>query len=150
MGNGLANGTFDNLSADPNALQRLRSNVLLARIYPQSARFETITTSRAYSITALLSDMGGQAGLWAGVSILTVGEFFEVIVLGVAGFLGCSSAFTAYSDDTDSEGDPRKDSEPSGTKVGNSARGVYAFKVNEADAGHPAMQSRTSKANPSA
>ncbi|CAD5121661.1 DgyrCDS10151 [Dimorphilus gyrociliatus] len=56
----------------------LRKNVLEFEVYFQTMKIHIISTKPAYSIPDLLSDLGGQIGLWMGLSIITVFEIGEV------------------------------------------------------------------------
>lgn len=95
---GIGANALANISTAQDGLERLQSNVLLARIYPSSSTYEEVTSNRAYSITSLLSDLGGQAGLWGGISILTAIEFVEVIGVGFMACFGISCARNAFTD----------------------------------------------------
>ena len=50
-------------------------NFLEVTVYFETLNIETQTTSSAYSFVALLSDIGGQLGLFLGVSIISIMEF---------------------------------------------------------------------------
>ena len=100
---GIGASALENISTAEDGLQRLQSNVLLARIYPSSATFEEVTSNRAYSITSLLSDLGGQAGLWGGISILTAIEFVEFIGLGFMACFGVACARNAFTEPGDED-----------------------------------------------
>ncbi|XP_022106897.1 degenerin mec-10-like [Acanthaster planci] len=52
-------------------------NVAKIEVYFQEFNFEYIKQSPAHTIPSLMSDIGGQLGLWLGLSILTVFELFE-------------------------------------------------------------------------
>ena len=56
------------------------SNFLSMNIYFETLNVETQTTSNAYSFIALLSDIGGQLGLFLGVSIISIMEFGTWII----------------------------------------------------------------------
>jgi hypothetical protein len=90
-----------NLSQTAEGIARLRENVLLVRVYPEREEYEVVTTNRAYSITSLLSDLGGQMGLWAGISVLTIAEVFELLMLVVTSVLGCKCSASALKDEED-------------------------------------------------
>lgn len=46
----------------------------------QELNYEEISETEAISFLDLFSTVGGTLGLWAGVSILTVGEFAELVM----------------------------------------------------------------------
>ncbi|XP_038078588.1 amiloride-sensitive sodium channel subunit alpha-like [Patiria miniata] len=53
---------------DPNFLEK---NVLKLNVYYDRLEYTTIYQEKAYDEIALLSDMGGNVGLWLGLSVLT-------------------------------------------------------------------------------
>ncbi|XP_052221907.1 acid-sensing ion channel 5-like [Dreissena polymorpha] len=59
----------------------IRDNFLLVRIYLKTLSYEVIKVSYAYEIVNLLSDIGGQLGLWAGFSVLSILEIVELVFL---------------------------------------------------------------------
>ncbi len=54
---------------------QVQSDVVLVNVYFESANVETFTTTSAYTAVALLSDIGGQLGLFLGVSVISMLEF---------------------------------------------------------------------------
>ncbi|XP_028408123.1 degenerin deg-1-like [Dendronephthya gigantea] len=61
-------------AATPN-----RSSVLLLNIFYSQLNYHVIEESFSYGTTNLLADIGGQLGLWIGISALTCGEILELI-----------------------------------------------------------------------
>ena len=57
-----------------------RDNILSVNVYFESLNVETQTTSDAYGPVALLSDIGGQLGLFMGVSVISVMEFVTWLI----------------------------------------------------------------------
>ncbi|XP_070542007.1 FMRFamide-activated amiloride-sensitive sodium channel-like [Ptychodera flava] len=55
-------------------------NVLKLQVYFRDLTHEDIIQSQAYSEIDLVSDIGGNLGLWIGLSVLTIMEFVELIV----------------------------------------------------------------------
>ena len=49
----------------------------MLEIYYEQMSFEVLTESQAYILVNLISDIGGQAGLWMGASILTLIELIS-------------------------------------------------------------------------
>lgn len=56
------------------------SNLLQMNVYFETLNIETQTTNNAYSFVALLSDIGGQLGLFLGVSVISIMEFATWLV----------------------------------------------------------------------
>ena len=56
------------------------SNLLSVNVYFETLNIETQTTSDAYGAVALLSDIGGQLGLFMGVSVISIMEFATWII----------------------------------------------------------------------
>jgi hypothetical protein len=63
-------------------------NGALVEVFYQKLNYETMEESAAYTISTLLSNLGGQVGLWLGMSVLSV---IEVMVLFLQVCLGCCS-----------------------------------------------------------
>ncbi|VDK49207.1 unnamed protein product [Anisakis simplex] len=69
----------------PNAFSELEKNIsdcknnhaAMIEIYYEQMSYETLTESVSYLVVNLISDIGGQAGLWLGASVITL---FEMIV----------------------------------------------------------------------
>ncbi len=68
---------YDNVTIDRDFLKQ---NLLSVNIYFEYLNFETEVTEDAYSVPALLSDIGGQLGLFVGVSIISMIEFVIWII----------------------------------------------------------------------
>ncbi|KAJ8029871.1 Amiloride-sensitive sodium channel subunit gamma [Holothuria leucospilota] len=68
--------------ADPS--EWLEKNVAKVQIFFQEFNYETITQNPAYTLGDLLSDVGGQLGLWLGISVLSIFEIIETISAVVA------------------------------------------------------------------
>lgn len=57
------------------SLEGVREDIVAVNVYFETPNVETITTTSAYSVVALLSDIGGQLGLFLGVSVISMMEF---------------------------------------------------------------------------
>ncbi|XP_072031428.1 degenerin mec-10-like [Amphiura filiformis] len=57
----------------------IKENVARILVYYQELNYEFIGQKPSYGVIALLSDIGGQLGLWIGVSILTLCEMLECV-----------------------------------------------------------------------
>ncbi|XP_035666346.1 amiloride-sensitive sodium channel subunit gamma-like [Branchiostoma floridae] len=57
-----------------------KRNLLKVNIYYEALNFERITESPGYEVENLLGDIGGQLGLWVGMSCLSAMEIMEVLV----------------------------------------------------------------------
>ena len=64
----------------PTNISYYEENILIVNIYFESLNIELQTTKDAYGVVALLSDMGGQLGLFLGVSVISVLEFVTWVV----------------------------------------------------------------------
>ncbi|KAL9988147.1 hypothetical protein ACROYT_G002555 [Oculina patagonica] len=58
----------------------LRENILRIKIYFEELNLERITYSEYYALENLMSDIGGQLGLWIGLSVITVAEVFQLLL----------------------------------------------------------------------
>ncbi|XP_028408121.1 degenerin mec-10-like [Dendronephthya gigantea] len=56
-----------------------RSSVLLLNIFYSQLNYQVIEETFSYGTTNLLADIGGQLGLWIGISALTCGEILELM-----------------------------------------------------------------------
>ena len=67
----------DYLSAMTNiSRDHIRKNLLSVSVFFQDFTVEEQVTRRVYGLTALLSDIGGQLGLFLGASVVSILEFF--------------------------------------------------------------------------
>ncbi|XP_067660960.1 amiloride-sensitive sodium channel subunit gamma-like [Haliotis asinina] len=57
-----------------------RRNMARLNVFYKELKYQKIQTKPAYDWKSLLSDVGGQAGLWLGFSLLTLAEILELIV----------------------------------------------------------------------
>ncbi|KAL9964417.1 hypothetical protein ACROYT_G028058 [Oculina patagonica] len=62
------------------AHEQLSQNTLQLHVYFQELNYQVIQETPAYDSESLLGEIGGQVGLCVGASLLTVLEFFDVIV----------------------------------------------------------------------
>ncbi|XP_046571635.1 acid-sensing ion channel 4-A-like [Haliotis rubra] len=78
----IASGRKVPISESSSATEKeefFRRNVMSVNIFYKTLNYEKIETRPAYDWKSLLSDVGGQAGLWLGFSLLTLGEILELI-----------------------------------------------------------------------
>ena len=66
---------FESFFSHFNYSINTKENYLSVNVYFESLNVETQTTSDAYGPVALLSDIGGQLGLFMGVSVISIMEF---------------------------------------------------------------------------
>ena len=57
-------------------IQDIQRNLVGVNAYFESLNVETVITTVSYTFVALLSDIGGQLGLFLGISVISVTEFF--------------------------------------------------------------------------
>ncbi|ELU07696.1 hypothetical protein CAPTEDRAFT_189071 [Capitella teleta] len=74
----------DDLSETSRAVV-VRNNVAKLDIYYEDLNYERIYQTEAYTETQLISDFGGQLGLWMGLSMLSLVEVFELIYRVIKG-----------------------------------------------------------------
>ena len=60
-------------------------NLLQITVYFETLNVETLTTRSAYTFVALLSDIGGQLGLFLGLSVLSIVEYGNWIIKKIRG-----------------------------------------------------------------
>ncbi|KAK6169255.1 hypothetical protein SNE40_020338 [Patella caerulea] len=78
----------------------IRDNVLKVDIYYQKLNYETISTTPSYMLEDLLSDIGGQLGLFLGLSVVTMMEFVELFVdLFIISIFKCCNPATKVASD---------------------------------------------------
>ncbi|CAB4007666.1 degenerin mec-10-like, partial [Paramuricea clavata] len=70
-----------NYSDYNNNVNLVRGNFLTANIFYQRFRESQIEESLSYETANLLADIGGQIGLWAGLSIISMCELLELFAL---------------------------------------------------------------------
>ena len=61
------------------------TDFLRVSVYFETLNVETYTTYHAYSFIALLSDIGGQSGLFLGLSVISILEFGDWIIKKIKG-----------------------------------------------------------------
>ncbi|CAD5209385.1 unnamed protein product [Bursaphelenchus xylophilus] len=71
-----------------------REQAALIEVYFEQLNYESLKESEAYALPNLLSDFGGQLGLWMGVSVITIMEVCILITEVVIGF--CSTFFCCH------------------------------------------------------
>ncbi|MFH4973780.1 hypothetical protein AB6A40_000489 [Gnathostoma spinigerum] len=68
--------SLGNCDADPDVCnEQFQENGAMLEVFFEALNFEMITESEAYGVVKMLSDFGGQLGLWSGVSFITLCEF---------------------------------------------------------------------------
>ncbi|XP_056012003.1 acid-sensing ion channel 2-like isoform X3 [Ostrea edulis] len=67
-------------------LQLDTSSLLKIHVFFSTLATTIIEEEKAYTFGNFLSDIGGQLGLWAGISVLSLAEVLELLVLIVVGF----------------------------------------------------------------
>lgn len=85
------NAEFNNAFSD-----HIKDNLVVLDIFYEDLKFTEVIETAADQISSLISDLGGQLGLWLGMSIMTLVEivFCLVYVLPKAGFTRVGMATT--------------------------------------------------------
>ncbi|XP_075261218.1 uncharacterized protein LOC142352946 [Convolutriloba macropyga] len=65
-----------------NILSQVQANIARIEIYYEELNYERLTEIPAYTLVQLLSDFGGNIGLWTGVCIFNVFEVVKLLVDG--------------------------------------------------------------------
>uniref|UniRef100_A0A914W9Y7 Uncharacterized protein n=1 Tax=Plectus sambesii TaxID=2011161 RepID=A0A914W9Y7_9BILA len=73
--NGIDNSCYDNITF----------NGLILEVFYMQLNFQRYNMEKSYTLVQLISDLGGQLGLWIGASVLSIAEFFS-FVLSIAGY----------------------------------------------------------------
>ena len=76
VANNIADGLSDRDQVDftENIREHLKDNLLLLDVFYEDLNFLTNSETKADTVPSLVSDLGGQLGLWLGCSILTIVE----------------------------------------------------------------------------
>ncbi|VDK43579.1 unnamed protein product [Anisakis simplex] len=82
------NVSIGNCNSEPDVcIEHYKENGAMVEVFYEALNFEMLTESEAYGVVKMLSDFGGQLGLWSGVSFITCCEFvfliFETIYMVV-------------------------------------------------------------------
>ncbi|GMT28473.1 hypothetical protein PFISCL1PPCAC_19770, partial [Pristionchus fissidentatus] len=70
-------------------LEYFREQGALIEVFFEQLNYESLVETEAYGIPNLLSDFGGQLGLWMGVSVITISEFAILIMDIVLSIVSC-------------------------------------------------------------
>ncbi|XP_012941892.1 amiloride-sensitive sodium channel subunit gamma-like [Aplysia californica] len=71
---------FQSAYSSVEEYQILRQNLLKLHVFYEQLNFEKIVTTPKYDWSILLSNIGGQLGLWLGFSLLTAFEVIELLL----------------------------------------------------------------------
>ncbi|XP_077868070.1 acid-sensing ion channel 1B-like [Saccoglossus kowalevskii] len=66
-------------------LEEIKDSYVFVDVYYSQIQYEQYTQTEAMTSSALLSDVGGQLGLFIGISVITLIEIFEYISKKIAG-----------------------------------------------------------------
>ncbi|GMR53554.1 hypothetical protein PMAYCL1PPCAC_23749, partial [Pristionchus mayeri] len=75
-------------------LEYFREQGALIEVFFEQLNYEALVETEAYGITNLLSDFGGQLGLWMGVSVITISEV-AILLLDILTSILCCGKSTA-------------------------------------------------------
>ncbi|ELK27529.1 Amiloride-sensitive cation channel 3 [Myotis davidii] len=71
--------TMSLLETRERAPGRVQENVLVLDIFFEALNYETVEQKKAYEVSELLGDIGGQMGLFIGASLLTILEILDYL-----------------------------------------------------------------------
>ncbi|KHN70629.1 Degenerin mec-10 [Toxocara canis] len=75
------NISIGNCNDEPDICnEQYQENGAMVEVFYEALNFEMLTESEAYGVVKMLSDFGGQLGLWSGVSFITCCEFVFLLI----------------------------------------------------------------------
>ncbi|XGW35544.1 hypothetical protein V3C99_019065 [Haemonchus contortus] len=84
--------------SEKDCTQYYNEHAAMLEIYYEQMSYEVLRESESYSIVNLVSDIGGQMGLWLGASVLTAIEIviflFNIVTIAITGRLRSTDSLT--------------------------------------------------------
>uniref|UniRef100_A0A8R1DVG6 Uncharacterized protein n=1 Tax=Caenorhabditis japonica TaxID=281687 RepID=A0A8R1DVG6_CAEJA len=105
-GVGSCSSSNSNFATKSACQQWYNSNGLILQVFFETLSYELFTESASYTVSNVINDLGGQAGLWLGLSVISVVEMTGLLLV-MGAFCVSGGAIKIAPDDDEIENDHR-------------------------------------------